>query len=203
MKHLIFILFFLLYIGENRIEPITNKPESNFSVVSISFDEAFKQIQEFEGGYANNPYDAGGETYCGISRRVNPNWTGWFIIDRHPLRYNQVLIDLTYDVKLFFEQRYWLQYGFEKIENQRLANKMFNIAVHLGGDNAKKLLSRVLECPFDSCLTIIHDNRQNKAFMDLILLQLNNLQIQRYIDICSHYPEKRIFLKVWLKRCYI
>ena len=34
-----------------------------------------------EGGYANNPDDAGGETYKGIARKMHPIWPGWRIID--------------------------------------------------------------------------------------------------------------------------
>jgi len=35
-----------------------------------------------EGGYVNDPYDSGGETYRGISRRAWPSWKGWPLIDQ-------------------------------------------------------------------------------------------------------------------------
>lgn len=34
-----------------------------------------------EGGYANNPADAGGETYKGVARKMHPAWSGWKFID--------------------------------------------------------------------------------------------------------------------------
>mgnify|MGYP002957326922 CR=1 FL=1 len=37
-----------------------------------NFNEEFKKVILVEGGYVNDPDDAGGETYLGISRRYNP-----------------------------------------------------------------------------------------------------------------------------------
>lgn len=48
----------------------------------MGFDEALKQTLAFEGGYANDPDDRGGETFRGISRRSFPDWPGWALIDR-------------------------------------------------------------------------------------------------------------------------
>jgi type VI secretion system secreted protein VgrG len=39
-----------------------------------NFLKAFNTTMTFEGGYANDPDDAGGETYMGISRRYHPDW---------------------------------------------------------------------------------------------------------------------------------
>ena len=36
-----------------------------------------------EGLYSYDPNDPGGETWCGVSRVNNPNWSGWAIIDAH------------------------------------------------------------------------------------------------------------------------
>ena len=49
-----------------------------------SFKRAFKHIIEvFEGKYSNDADDPGGETYKGISRKMNENFEGWKIIDRY------------------------------------------------------------------------------------------------------------------------
>ena len=47
------------------------------------FHKALKRTAKYEGGYVNDPADAGGETYKGISRRANPKWDGWQLIDAH------------------------------------------------------------------------------------------------------------------------
>ena len=46
-----------------------------------NFDIEFEKLILAEGGYVNDHDDAGGETYLGISRKNNPNWSGWKLID--------------------------------------------------------------------------------------------------------------------------
>ena len=48
-----------------------------------NFGDAFKKLSIKEGGYVNDKDDAGGETYKGISRRYNPTWQGWTMIDSY------------------------------------------------------------------------------------------------------------------------
>ena len=46
-----------------------------------NFIKSYEITCKHEGGYSFDPDDAGGETYKGISRRFNPQWSGWKIID--------------------------------------------------------------------------------------------------------------------------
>ncbi|MCL2029533.1 MAG: hypothetical protein FWG97_03875 [Deltaproteobacteria bacterium] len=48
----------------------------------MSFDRVYKQTKEFEGGYVDDPLDAGGETFRGISRKNHPKWPGWPLISQ-------------------------------------------------------------------------------------------------------------------------
>lgn len=48
-----------------------------------NFQRSFSKTSVFEGGYANNPNDKGGETYRGIARNHHPKWAGWKIIDTY------------------------------------------------------------------------------------------------------------------------
>jgi lysozyme family protein len=48
----------------------------------MSFESAYTFTARFEGGYAKNPADPGGETFRGISRVAWPDWPGWPVIDR-------------------------------------------------------------------------------------------------------------------------
>lgn len=47
-----------------------------------AFEKALSHTLGFEGGYANDPADRGGETFRGISRISWPKWPGWALIDR-------------------------------------------------------------------------------------------------------------------------
>ncbi|MEG1860854.1 MAG: glycosyl hydrolase 108 family protein [Bacteroidaceae bacterium] len=48
------------------------------------FKIAFKRTEAFEGEniWTNIDGDSGAETWSGISRRYNPKWEGWKILDR-------------------------------------------------------------------------------------------------------------------------
>lgn len=50
--------------------------------MSDDFEKALKHTLAFEGGYAYDPVDSGGETFRGISRRSWPGWPGWALIDQ-------------------------------------------------------------------------------------------------------------------------
>lgn len=47
-----------------------------------AFENVLSHTLGFEGGYANDPADRGGETFRGISRKSWPNWPGWALIDQ-------------------------------------------------------------------------------------------------------------------------
>ena len=46
-----------------------------------NYNIAYNKVIKIEGGYVNDPDDAGGETYMGISRKFNPNAKFWKVID--------------------------------------------------------------------------------------------------------------------------
>lgn len=101
----------------------------------------------FEGGYANDPADAGGETYKGVSRKANPNWKGWKIVDS----YKGAAVfpkALDFDVPLqeavdeLYKAEYWDKVWGDKIKNQKVANDMFDTTVNMGVATSIKLSER-------------------------------------------------------------
>jgi lysozyme family protein len=76
------------------------------------FDEAYLITIGIEGGYDNDPEDAGGETYKGISRKYYPDWRGWVFIDSYktqPNFPNNAYSDGTIDtmVRTFYKEHFW------------------------------------------------------------------------------------------------
>lgn len=71
------------------------------------FAKAYKKLEVAEGGYVNDPDDAGGETYKGVSRKANPNWIGWIILDdlkkHHPKNFLQLLLRKLHSLKMLFK----------------------------------------------------------------------------------------------------
>lgn len=47
------------------------------------FNLIYPTIIKYEGYYANDINDKGGETYMGVSRVNNPQWPGWPIVDAY------------------------------------------------------------------------------------------------------------------------
>jgi hypothetical protein len=89
-----------------------------------SFDLAYKQLAEIEGGYNNDPNDLGGETNFGISSKANPD------VD---------VKTLTPDTaKKIIKERYWDAIDADKIPSD-MRMQVFDTAVNMGVDTAKKL----------------------------------------------------------------
>lgn len=124
-----------------------------------NFTIALKKVLKNEGGYANNPNDAGGETYKGISRKNHPTWTGWISIDQikkaHPKGFKTILEhtpELQDKVKDFYKRRFWDELCLDTCGNQELANQAFDMAVNAGIKAGVKILQKVLGIPADGIL---------------------------------------------------
>lgn len=114
-----------------------------------NFLDAYKITLRHEGGYVNDSVDQGGETYKGISRRYNPSWSGWSIIDQHKLNfgfpnaaYNDTL--LNKEVRRFYKERYWDVNLLDEFSSQAVANEVFDTGVNMGIGRAGKFLQRAL-----------------------------------------------------------
>jgi lysozyme family protein len=101
-----------------------------------------KYIRPNEGGYVNNPNDKGGETYAGIARNFHPNWEGWTVIDfekrTRGLKFNQLIPDIDYMVEDFYRAM-WDKYRLSEIQNQQIADFMFDFIVHSSSTAVKKI----------------------------------------------------------------
>lgn len=124
-----------------------------------NFTIALKKVLKNEGGYANNPNDAGGETYKGISRKNHPTWAGWISIDQikkaHPRGFKTILEhtpELQDKVKDFYKRRFWDELCLDDCANQELANQAFDMAVNAGIKAGVKILQKVLGVPADGIL---------------------------------------------------
>lgn len=188
------------------------------------FEIAFDETMQFEGGYANDPDDRGGETYRGIARRFHDQWPGWVIIDevkeqspndfRH--RVDQHL-ELQEMVKTFYRTTFWKAIEGDEIEDQHIANELFDTGVNQGAGTAIRYLQESLnllnrkpaETPdleIDGIMgektlerlrrTI--ENERNRP--DSLLKLLNLFQGYRYIVRAQQDATQRKFIRGWLTR---
>lgn len=116
------------------------------------FIDAYKKVLNNEGIYSNDPDDAGGETYKGISRKANPNWDGWISIDAikkaYPTTFKGILKktpELEKKVQDLYKDKYWDCFELDDVPNQLVAEQMFDTAVNQGQTAAIKFAQRVLD----------------------------------------------------------
>lgn len=109
------------------------------------FKTAFDITNGNEGGYSNDPNDHGGETYAGITRKNFPNWKGWTIVDSHkPIHAGSIINDISLKelTQEFYRRNFWEPLKGDEIQNQELANQVYDFAVNAGVPQALKLLSQ-------------------------------------------------------------
>jgi lysozyme family protein len=134
----------------------------------MSYTNAFDETMGYEGGYAFDPDDRGGETYKGISRKHNPHWEGWKIIDIYKGQsmafrdgYDILYRDKGLNKKVmdFYESEYWTKPHFDAVDIiwETLAEKMFDTGVNVGTGRVAKWLQ--------STLNLL--NRNDKYYRDI------------------------------------
>ena len=91
------------------------------------FDEIIEEVLKHEGGYVNDPDDAGGETTYGIAKKFNPD------VD---------IKNLTKDgAKEIYYNKYWIPSKADKVPD-KLKHIYFDMVVNFGKRGAVKVLQQ-------------------------------------------------------------
>lgn len=165
-------------------------------------------VEPWEGGYGFVTGDKGLETYAGISRKYNPSWSGWPVIDAEKkrlgvtqLKLNSKLSTLTAKVIEFYLNM-WNQYKFGDIKNQDIANISFDSIVNHGPGGLQKILARAFEGDpsnplplskyFATANTVSNPSELHKA--------IKNSRGAYYNSIILNDPTQEKFRKGWFAR---
>ena len=174
-----------------------------------NFTDAFKITMHIEGGYANNPNDPGGETFMGIARKDNPNWSGWATIDAikntHPANLNKALeadAVLLQEIMAFYKANYWDVNETGLINNQQVANQVFDTAVNCGTGTAAKFLQEAAGVKVDGQVGSITIGAVNSANAEDLYNKFIAYRKQYYLDIISRKPSMAEFKNSWLSRLW-
>lgn len=187
----------------------------------MSFLGALQHTLKFEGGYANDPADRGGETFRGISRFNWPDWTGWELIDRAKVRgaVTPRLINAAFAgdpemerlVADFYQRHFWRP--FESLgAPRRIMAKLFDTAVNVGVGGAVKMLQRAVN-QLGLAMPLVVDGAigpKTRAGLALsvegpgeensFLKAFCREQEAHYRRIVGRNPGQSKFLKGWLRR---
>jgi lysozyme family protein len=159
----------------------------------VKFERAVKRVLEFEGGYSNDPVDAGGETKFGISKRSYPN------VDIKNLTIE--------DAKFIYYRDFWEPQLYRDFESAELAEKVFDLAVNVGTNRAHTLLQRALRAvgspvKEDGVLGKITLAAVNSANETALLAALRSEAAGYYRSIVTKNAGQNRFINGWLKRAY-
>ena len=185
-----------------------------------NFEEAYSKTMAHEGGYTNDPNDAGGETYKGIARVYNGNWDGWVVIDDNKGEPDfpeclDSIYSLQTNVHEFYKENYWDVNRLDDVSSQDVAEEMFDTGVNMGIGRAAKFLQKSLnylnrngslypDLTVDgaiggkslSALDIVLSDGDEK----ILLTMLNVLQGQHYMNYMDSDPVQEKYARGWFKR---
>lgn len=169
------------------------------------FKPAFEKVIANEGGYGNDPDDPGGETYKGIARKMNSGWLGWHIIDLlkqqagFPANLDKNM-ELQEEVNAFYETQFWNRISGSLINEQAVANSIFDFAVNTGTVTSVSLAQLVVEIPPDGVLGPDTAKRINAFDKDHFLAAFTVAKIARYVAIIKKRPTSRKYFWGWVLR---
>jgi len=169
------------------------------------FNDCVNIILEHEGGLIDNKNDLGGITQWGISlrylRSIGYDVNGDGIIDREDI------IGLPkQDAIEIYREFWWDHYKYSAFNALEVVEKVFDLAVNMGGYAAHKLLqiaiNQLNEKPIivDGILGGLTFGAANRLDPYLLRQKLREEAKFSYIRILSAKPELEIFRNGWMNR---
>lgn len=179
------------------------------------FEIADKITGGNEGGYANNKADRGGETEAGIARNFWPNWPGWKHIDQYKADWEKsnkklslaAWINASVNVptepvrdmiKSFYKQNFWDVNKLDQINDQQLANTVYDFGVNSGTGRAAKFLQAAVGVTQDGKIGPQTLSAVNRLDAEVTHDKYNGAREAFYRSIAKGNQAQ--FLKGWLSR---
>jgi len=179
-----------------------------------NFDRCLELVLQYEGTYANDPDDPGGETYKGITRRDHPDWPGWEIID--PRKGQDDFPDLLESMAALqslledlYQRTYWLRTKCDQLPDP-IDLLVFDTAVNMGPQKACRFLQQAVNKLQGQALlredgiigkkTLAAVTSLNPAKRKEIISYFLELREKRYHGLAQSKPRMKKFLKGWLNR---
>jgi len=189
------------------------------------FEPAILLVLRNEGGYCDVKADKGGETYRGISRTQDPEWSGWPVVDAakkspdYPgpqkgtsayLEWQKANLDsnqaLQGSILPFYRAKYW---DFDGIENQDVAYKVLDMCVDMGPTGGMLAVQRAVQrCAVGPIVVDGKYGAHTEAAINAIeaarlLQELRFTSAQRYVRILLNDSSQEQFIDGWLERAVL
>lgn len=169
------------------------------------FNIALQKTLVHEGGYVDDPDDPGDETYKGVARAMHSKWTGWELVDRHKNRPGfPATLDkdaqLQEEIVRFYQMNFWDALSGDRIENQTVADSVFDFAVNSGLHTAVALVQMVVGADVDGVLGSETLAKLNAFDPGYFLAAFTVGKIARYMAIIKNRPTSKKYLYGWVSR---
>jgi len=150
-----------------------------------NFEIAVTLTIQHEGGYTNNPADPGKATNMGITQEDLPN---------------QNIQELTQAQAIaYYSEHYWKSL-YSEIEDQHVANKLFDLGVLFGVGTAVQMMQGVLKLTVDGVFGPATLAAVNESEPLSLLTAYKTVMVQHAIDIGGAHPQERQFVVGWIRR---
>lgn len=158
------------------------------------FLPAYEAMIKNEGGYVlhNVSGDRGGMTYAGIARNMNPQWSGWSIIDAGGEPHAEM-------VRAFYRANFWNTIRGDELVHQSTAQSIFDFHVNTGRP-ARVLAQIVAGVTPDGSFGPRTVEALNAYDPDKFVMAYALAKIARYRDIVTRDRTQLKFLLGWLSR---
>lgn len=168
-----------------------------------------------EGGYNRGVGE--NETFFGIDRGMNPKWSGWPVVD-HYRKENPQLSDKQLNVlfradaglmgskDLFYKRAYWDVVKLDQINDQQIANNLFDCSVNPCIDTVQEVLQKGCNVVKPGSLKV--DGAVGPATIavanscepELLMIAINRIRSDNYHERVIRTPLMAQWLNGWLKR---
>lgn len=168
-------------------------------------------ILQHEGGYVNDSCDNGGETYRGISRKSNPNWNGWEIVDSlKPVKRGEIIKNCDLEVMVidFYDEKYYQRLRLDEISDLMISGHLLCQSVHSGRSAGVKCLQRSINAVLGANTLRVDGIIGNKTISKCNELRdncelTNEIVMERkkfYKSVVDKNPSQKKFYQGWINR---
>ncbi len=166
-----------------------------------NFMRAIEKTLGHEGGYINHPNDKGGETNWGITIAV-----------ARANGYKDKIKDMSREVAIgFYKLIYWDKLNLDKVNNQAIAEIIFDLSVNTGISSAGKkaqeminFMTKEKDIEVDGDIGSITLRKLNdidtSRERELAILLLTFIQGEHYLNCMRNREENEAFALGWLRR---
>lgn len=163
------------------------------------FLPAFRRVIGEEGGFVDDPLDRGGATKYGITIRTLAEWWKHLGRDGEPDRSDVQILTET-EAREIYRTLWWARYGLGRIDDQAVAEKVFDMMVNMGPGAAVRIVQRAAGASIDGVLGPRSLGALNAAEPGYLLGELRRLSAEYYRAIVARDATQARFLRGWLAR---